>query len=157
MRVENVNTSGCKPSFKKMIIAKPEIWPAEILDTFVKNKEVQELTKDFAGAGKDLTAACICGDRRCLVTLFKGLDLVHSVLGESVPVLQKNVETFSRKDLKINLRSGKEQKRLDDINRYVDEFNKSLEEKEDNPTKTPSQPAKQNKKTKSFWKKLFNF
>ena len=159
MQVEKVNKNTASLNFQKMIIVKPQIWPVEVLDTFVKNKEVQEVTKAWAAEGKDLMACCLCGDCNNLVTVFKGSELAHTLWGKTVALLQKNVETFSRKDLKINRLSEREQKRLDDIERYVDTFNKSIVVKDDTPAGTmlQSKPAKNDKpsnKFQSFWEKL---
>ena len=145
MKIDKINANN-KPVFKKMIIAKPEIWPAEVLDSFVKNKEIQELTRDLASKNRDLTACCICNAKSGIITLFNNLDLIHKFEANGAKNLQKQVEQFSRKDIKRHFISKEEQDRLDNVQKYVEEFNKTLELRPQ--TDKP-------KKEKSFWKKFF--
>ena len=133
MRIDKINTNfnNNKPSFKKMIIIKPEIWPTEVLDSFVKNKEVQELTKDWAKKGDNLSACCIYDSNKGIITMFKNTGLVHILEAKSVNKLQKCVQNFTRKDIKKPLISKEKQEKLNSVNKYVDEFNKSIETKKD--------------------------
>ena len=129
MQIDKINTNfnNNKPAFKKMIIIKPEIWPAEVLDSFVKNKEVQELTKDWAKKGEDLTACCLCDSNSGIITMFKNTVLVHTLRAKNKADLQYCVRNFLRKDVKTHQISKEEQQRLDNVNKYIDEFNKTLE------------------------------
>ncbi len=145
------------PNFKQMKIVKPGDWNADVLDIFVKNKEVQNLTKEWAKDGKDL-GACFYNDfNKFGVTIFKDLDIVHSITSGCIDTLKKNVAEFCKKDIKVAPPRSKEaQERLDNTIKYIDEFNKSLITK---PQKTEvnasgniaAKPAK-----KSFLQKLFN-
>ena len=123
MKVGKIGTTT--PTFKKMVIAKPELWPAEVLDSFIKNKEVQELTKDFAAENKDLIACCLCNKIRGLVAIYKDLERICEIKAEGVQNLQKKVTDFTRKKLQ-NPFIKEEQERLESAKKYVDEFNKGL-------------------------------
>lgn len=152
MKVGKIGTTT--PTFKKMVIVKPENWPAEVLDNFIKNKEVQELTKDFAAENRDLTACCICSERRGLVTIFKNLALFHEIEADSIQNLQKKVTDFTRKNIKFPFLSKEEQERLDSAKKYVDEFNKTLEPNTNKPLHLEQEEIKPPKE-QSFRKRLF--
>ena len=157
MRINSISQEK-SPNFKKMIIVKPEEWQADVLDSFIKNKDIQTLTKDWAKEGKDLFAT-FYNDSPFLkaVAIFKDLDMVTMITAKKEN-LPKIVAEFTRKDIKIAPpRSKDAQDRLDNAVKYVDEFNKSLEKKDEKPSSLKdagniaAKPAK-----RSFWRKLFN-
>ena len=84
------------------------------------------------------------------------LDRVHTIEAKDNLTLQKNTENFSRKDI-VGLSISKEDKeRLDSINNYIDEFNKTLDSKND---EKPIREGNVQTKSKTFWdrvKGLFN-
>lgn len=157
MRINSISQEK-SPNFKKMIIVKPEEWQADVLDSFIKNKDIQTLTKDWAKEGKDLSGCFHDGLLEKGVAIFKNLDIVHKINSKTIENLTKGVAEFTRKDIKIAPpRSKDAQDRLDNAVKYVDEFNKSLEKKDEKPSSLKdagniaAKPAK-----RSFWRKIFN-
>lgn len=158
MRVEKIGLNN-ETSFKKLKIVSPEMWPAEVLDTFVKNKEVQELAKEWDAKNKDLSGCYYGGARRAIVNIFMDLDIVHTIEAKDNFTLQKNTEKFSRKDIVIPRTSKEDQERLDNVNNYIDEFNKTLSGENKQPQTLPKKQTITTEnhsaaKPKTFWEKL---
>ncbi len=127
INIINTNSENNKINFKKMQIVKPEIWPLDVLDVFVKNKDVQQLTKDWAKDNENLIAFCIGGVGKYILTISKGLKLMYTLESNTLEDMQSIVQEFRINDFNP-LQMGKEKKdKLDSIKSYIDEFNKNFE------------------------------
>lgn len=62
----NFSRSTNQPVFTALKIREPQLWEKEVLDSFVKDKEVQKIVKSFENIGIDLSAAR--GDKKFPIT-----------------------------------------------------------------------------------------
>lgn len=132
MRIDNIsitsfNDINNRPVFKKMQIVKPEVWPLEVLDVFVKNKDVQNLAKDWSKENKNLLAFCIGDMEKYLLTISKELKLIYTLQADNIQDMIKIVKDFRKNDIDTVEISKEKKKKLDNIKKYIDEFNKDLE------------------------------
>lgn len=126
INIINTNSENSKINFKKMQIVKPEIWPLEVLDVFVKNKDIQQLTKDWAKDNENLIAFCIGGLEKYILTISKGLKLMYTLESNTLEGMQSIVHEFRQNDFNSLQMSKEKKEKLDSIKSYIDEFNKSL-------------------------------
>lgn len=132
MRIDNIsrtsfNDINKRPAFKKMQIVKPEIWPLEVLDVFVKNNDVQNLARDWAKENKNLLAFCIGDKGKYLLTISKELKLMYTLQADKIQDMIKIVKDFRKNDVDTVEISKEKKEKLDNINKYIDEFNKDFE------------------------------
>ncbi len=150
MRINKINSNYNEPSFKKMNIVNSQSWPVEILDSFVKNKDIQELTKEWAKENKNLSACFIRNSTSGMVSIYKNIEHVCSIYSR-IENLQKCVQEFSKNSIKSN-NSENLSPKYKEIEKYIDDFNHTIDENQKaekfNKTTKDVQPEK---KRPSFW------
>ena len=98
------------PSFTALRIKEPQTWEKDVLDSFVKNKEVQKIVKSFENIGVDLGA--MRGEKKFPVTadnIFLWDDTHKMIISN---ILVNNERNFSYGAVSRNIKQFDEPKPL---------------------------------------------
>ena len=139
MRINAIqNNANSDISFKSLNIYKSYLWKSEVLDTFVRNTEVQTFVKYFHDKGKDISAHCSSMvDDHPTISMFTR----DSFRSTDICIIKKglfgfkelgpfNAKVAIEKIEKSKIEQKKEQENINKAMAFVQQFNDALKNKQ---------------------------